>query len=194
MSDPIEIVSYRAEWVEEFRALAGRLREGLGDLALRIDHIGSTSVPGLPAKDVIDIQVTVASLDPIEPIRDGLARAGFVLEPAIGEDHRPPGEEGPAEDWRKQFAREGPGEKRTHVHIRVAGRRNQRYALLFRDYLRSHPLMAEAYARLKFRIAHFHPDDRIAYVEIKDPAVDLIALPAEEWAERTDWQPGPSDA
>jgi GrpB-like predicted nucleotidyltransferase (UPF0157 family) len=194
MADPIEIVPYRPEWVEEFRAHAARLREGLDDVALRIDHIGSTAVPGLPAKDVIDIQVTVTSLAPIEPIREGLARAGFVLNETIGEDHRPPGEEGPEEDWRKRYAREAPGQKRTHLHIRQQGRRNQRYALLFRDYLRSHPLMAEAYARLKYRIAEFHRNDRDAYVEIKDPAVDLIALPAEEWAERIGWQPGPSDA
>lgn len=194
MSEPIEIVPYKPEWVEEFQSLAGRLREGLDGLALRIDHIGSTAVPGLPAKDVIDMQVTVASLEPIEPIREGLQRAGFVLHPAIATDHRPPGEEGPEEDWLKRFAREVPRGKRTHVHIRMQGRRNQRYALLFRDYLRSHPLMAEAYARLKFQIAAFHRDNRDAYVEIKDPAVDLIALPAEEWSKRTSWQPGPSDA
>lgn len=193
MPDPIEIVPYRAEWPDEFWALARRLRGGLGELALRIDHIGSTSVAGLAAKDIIDIQVTVASLEPLQPIRQGLARAGFVLREEIADDHRPPGEEGPVEDWRKRYAREVPGQKRTHVHIRAADRRNQRYALLFRDYLRAHPLMAEAYARLKRQIAAFHRDNLDAYVEIKDPAVDLIALPAEEWAEQTGWEPGPSD-
>jgi GrpB-like predicted nucleotidyltransferase (UPF0157 family) len=161
---------------------------------LRIDHIGSTAVPGLPAKDVIDVQVTVASLDPVEPIRLGIQQAGYMLNEAIGEDHRPPGEVGPTEDWIKRFSREALGEKRTHIHIRQEGRRNQRYALLFRDYLRAHPLMAEAYARLKYRLAEYHRGDRIAYVEIKDPAVDLIALPAEEWAARTGWELGPPDA
>lgn len=194
MPDRIEILPYQEGWIEEFRVLARSLRTALGDLGLRIDHIGSTSVPNLPAKDVIDIQVTVASLNPVEPLRQGLARAGFVLKEEIGEDHRPPGEEGPEEDWLKRFAREAPGHKRTHIHIRQEGRRNQRYALLFRDYLRTHPHVAEAYARLKYRLAEFHRDDRMAYVEIKDPAVDLIALPAEEWAGRTGWEPGPSDA
>jgi GrpB-like predicted nucleotidyltransferase (UPF0157 family) len=194
MADPIEIVPYRDAWVEEFRTVARRLREGLGDVALRIDHIGSTAVPGLAAKDVIDVQVTVASLEPVGLIRVGLARAEFVLRDDIGDDHRPPGETGPEEDWLKRYAREAPGEKRTHIHIRQQGRRNQRYALLFRDYLRAHPHMAEAYARLKCRIAEYHRGDRDAYVEIKDPAVDLIALPAEEWAERTGWAPAPSDA
>lgn len=194
MTDPIEIVPYSHEWEEEFRLLATRLREGLGDVALRIDHIGSTAVPGLRAKDVIDIQVTVASLNQVEPIHRGVEQAGFVLHEWIAVDHRPPGEEGPEEDWLKRFAREAPGEKRTHIHIREQGRRNQRYALLFRDYLRAHPLVAEAYARLKETIALFHREDRDAYVEIKDPAVDLIALPAEEWAERTGWEQGPSDA
>lgn len=194
MSDPIEIVPYRDAWVEEFRALGARLREGFGDLALRIDHIGSTAVPGLPAKDVVDIQITVGALEPVELIREALARTGFILHETIGGDHRPPGETGPDEDWIKRYARERPGEKRTHIHIRQAGRRNQRYPLLFRDYLRAHPHTAEAYARLKEQIALYHRDDRIAYVEIKDPAVDLIALPAEEWAARMDWKPGPSDA
>jgi len=59
----IEIVDYRASWPREFREIAQAIRSGLGDLALRIDHIGSTSVPGLCAKDVIDIQISVARLD-----------------------------------------------------------------------------------------------------------------------------------
>ena len=59
----LEIVPYKRSWPSEFRKLASLLRQGLGDLALRIDHIGSTAVPGLAAKDVIDIQITVAALD-----------------------------------------------------------------------------------------------------------------------------------
>src|SRR5579884_2802559 len=126
MPPVIEIVPYQPEWVAEFRDLAGRLRDGLGDLALRIDHIGSTSVPGLAAKDIVDLQVTVASLEPVEPIREGIERAGFLFLEDIGTDHRPPGEDGPETDWRKLYAREREGQRRTHVHIRQAGRRNGR--------------------------------------------------------------------
>ena len=69
----------------------------------------------------------------------------------------------------------------------------KRYALLCRDYLRAHPATAEAYAELKRRLAA-HMPDTMTYADVKDPAVDLIALAAEDWAVATGWQPGPSDA
>jgi GrpB-like predicted nucleotidyltransferase (UPF0157 family) len=77
--------------------------------------------------------------------------------------------------------------------VRVAGRANQRYALLFRDYLRAHPATADAYAELKQRLAQNLADPG-TYPEVKDPAVDLIYLAAEEWAEVNGWRPGASDA
>jgi GrpB-like predicted nucleotidyltransferase (UPF0157 family) len=77
--------------------------------------------------------------------------------------------------------------------MRVQGRANQRYPLLFRDYLRTHPATAQAYAELKRRLAQHLADPRM-YPEVKDPAVDLIYLAAEDWAAATLWQPGPSDA
>jgi len=89
-------------------------------------------VPGLPAKDVIDVQVTVAALDR-ERLAPALARAGFVVQ-NIGNDHRPPGATGPDEDWRKLFFHAGSG-RPVNLHVRAAGRPNQRYPLLFRDYL-----------------------------------------------------------
>lgn len=75
----VEIVPYRSAWPEEFRRVAATIRRALGPRALRIDHIGSTSVPGLPAKDVIDIQVAVAALD--LDVVDSLRAAGFELRP-----------------------------------------------------------------------------------------------------------------
>ncbi len=77
--------------------------------------------------------------------------------------------------------------------MRRQGRANQRYALLFRDYLRAHPATAEAYAELKRRLAQYLADPKM-YPEVKDPAVDLIYLAAEDWAAATNWQAGPSDA
>ena len=76
----------------------------------------------------------------------------------------------------------------TYLHVRVLGRANQRYALLFRDYLRAHPAMASSYAELKRRLAHYHRDERVVYTEIKDPACDLILSAAEEWARQTGWK------
>jgi GrpB-like predicted nucleotidyltransferase (UPF0157 family) len=77
--------------------------------------------------------------------------------------------------------------------VRVDGRLNQRYPLLFRDYLRTHPATAEAYAELKRHLAE-NLADRVIYTEVKDPAVDLIYLAAEEWAAASHWMPGKSDA
>ena len=77
--------------------------------------------------------------------------------------------------------------------MRAAGRANQRYALLFRDCLRSHPDVAWAYGELKRRLALCVGDDRHLYAETKDPVCDIIIGGAEEWARTTRWTPGPSD-
>lgn len=185
----VEIVPYQERWPIEFQAIAANLRQALGDLALRIDHIGSTSVPGLPAKDVIDIQITVAALD--DQVRAAMATLGYTLREGL-RDHRPPDVMGPDSDWDKWLFMPPPGQRRTHTHVRVQGRANQRYPLLFRDYLRAHPATAAAYAELKRRLAQSLADPQM-YPEVKDPAVDLIYLAAEDWAAVTNWQMGPSD-
>lgn len=186
----IEIVTYRESWPEEFLGLGKVLRQALGDLALRIDHIGSTSVPGLAAKDIIDIQVTVAQLE--REVEEALNRAGYSRLETITQDHIPPDWDNSPEDWLKWLFKPPSGQRPTNLHVRMADCANQRYALLFRDYLRAHPATAQAYARLKLRLAE-HLADPAMYPEVKDPAVDLIYLPAEEWAGATAWEPGPSD-
>jgi GrpB-like predicted nucleotidyltransferase (UPF0157 family) len=183
------IAPYSEHWPAAFAAIAKRLRDALGPAALRIDHIGSTAVPGLPAKNVIDVQVAVADLGAADP----LAAAGFRPFGERSVDHCPPGADDSPGEWTKRFFTEPDGERRANVHVRIEGRANQRYALLFRDYLRTHPRTAEAYAELKRQLAA-HMPDTATYTEVKDPAVDLIALAAEEWAAATGWQPGPSDA
>ncbi|TMD05370.1 MAG: GrpB family protein [Chloroflexi bacterium] len=185
------IVPYDANWPREFVAVAADIRRALGPLALRIDHIGSTAVPRLAAKDVIDVQVSVAALDPEAALVEPLRAAGFVPH-TINRDHRPPGRDGPAADWAKRLMVEGPGQRRLNLHLRVDGRPNQRYSLLFRDYLRAHTEAATSYATLKRRLAHLSLDTDV-YADIKDPATDLIMVAAEEWAGRTGWHPGPSD-
>jgi GrpB-like predicted nucleotidyltransferase (UPF0157 family) len=187
----VEIVPYKSSWPEEFQAIATTLRQGLGDLALRIDHIGSTSVPGLAAKDIIDIQITVAALD--HKLLTAMQALGYNLPEGIWRDHRPARMRGPETDWEKWYFNPPAGQRRRHIHVRVSGRPNQRYPLLFRDYLRTHPATAESYAELKRRLADGLVDP-FTYPDVKDPAVDLIYLAAEEWAAATGWQMGLSDA
>lgn len=183
-ANPILIVDYRPTWSEEFAALAEPLQAALGPLALRIDHIGSTSVPGLAAKDVIDIQVTVQDFTP--ELEAAFARAGY----ARGEhnrDHRPPTATGPDRDWEKQMYRPPPGTRRMNLHVRRAGSANGRYALLFRDYLCAHPLAAAAYGQAKQALAAHDPNDWDLYYDVKDPICDILMAGAEDWAATTGW-------
>jgi GrpB-like predicted nucleotidyltransferase (UPF0157 family) len=187
----VTIVPYQKRWPSEFQEIAATLRRGLGALALRIDHIGSTAVPGLAAKDVIDVQITVAALD--QSVVQAMNALGYTQPEGVWRDHRPPDFDGPESHWEKLLFRPPAGQRRTHTHVRVQGRANQRYPLLFRDYLRAHPATAAAYAELKRRLAR-HLGDSGTYPDVKDPAVDLIYFAAEDWAAATGWRPGPADA
>lgn len=120
----IEIVEYRDAWPTLFAELGCRLRRGLGEVALRIDHIGSTAVPGLRAKPVLDIQVSVAAFEPAG-FRAPLEAAGF----AFRADNP---------DLTKRYFRETSG-PRTHVHVRRAGSFAEQFCLMLRDYLRESP-------------------------------------------------------
>ncbi|MBE0696507.1 MAG: GrpB family protein [Anaerolineaceae bacterium] len=187
----IEIVQYQPAWAGEFQVIGSGIRAALGALALRIDHIGSTSVPGLAAKDRVDIQITVQSLDPILEL--ALRQAGYERSLNIFSDHIPPGGSSDPADWVKWFFNPSEQQRATNVHVRVLGLPNQRYPLLFRDFLRATPAAANAYAQVKIALAKYHPDDLDAYYDVKNPVCDIIVAGAEEWAEKTGWKLGPSD-
>jgi GrpB-like predicted nucleotidyltransferase (UPF0157 family) len=181
------IAPYRDQWPSEFAAIERVLREALGDVADRIDHIGSTSVPGLAAKDIIDIQVSVADLDDprlLTAMEDLGATATDITF-----DHVPPGDESGPSAWEKRYFRPPASWRPTHVHVRATGRANFRYALLFRDYLRHSASAAAAYAQVKAALARFHPDNGDAYYQVKDPVCDLIMDAAECWAKDAAWSP-----
>jgi GrpB-like predicted nucleotidyltransferase (UPF0157 family) len=184
----IIIQDYYSAWPEEFETLHTSLQAILGSLALHIDHIGSTSVPGLGAKDVIDIQITVRSL--VSEIRHRLIAAGYEWREDNTQDHVPPGEDDDPLLWAKLVFIQPPGARRANLHVRIAGNPNQRYPLLFRDYLRAHPNSARSIERIKREIARRHADDKEAYYDIKDPVYDLIWDAAQEWAHQTGWQEG----
>ncbi|HZG86732.1 GrpB family protein [Paenibacillus sp.] len=180
MSEEIIICEYSDEWPRSFRDIGSRLRASLGEAALRIDHIGSTAVSGLAAKPVVDIQITVRRLEPIEAYKAAVEAAGFV--------HRP---ENP--DLTKRYFRESPGDRRTHIHVRADGSWSQQCALLFRDYLRVHPEACVEYAAAKRELAAAFRGDRSAYVEAKEPVVWAILRKASAWSQRVGWTPGETD-
>ena len=185
----ITIVEHDPAWSTRFMALGAAVRQRLGDAAVRIDHIGSTAVRGLAAKDVIDIQVTVARLEQAGAWPDELL-PNVVRRPAVTADHVPLGVRRDVSDWTKLYWAD---QSSIHVHVREEGRLNQRYPLVFRDYLRADPVAAGAYGLLKRALAAA-ADDRDTYYAVKDPACDLVIAGAEQWAVRTRWEPGPSDA
>src|SRR2546426_214353 len=122
--------------VRHLYVLSAYRRPRVGRAEIRIDHTGSTAVPGLGAKDVIDIQITVADLDSADGLTHALRTAGFRHGTTFEHDlfHTKAATD---PELRKLYMREPEGERRAHIHIREGGRFNQRYALLFRDYLRS---------------------------------------------------------
>lgn len=184
---------YKPSWPLEFARIGSSIRAALGDRALAIHHIGSTAVPGLDAKDVIDVQVTVSGLDDGN-LRPALEGIGLVWYDKIARDHTPPGMTLPDAELEKRYAKAPEFARATHVHVRVEGRFNQRYALLCRDYLRSHAGAARAYAEIKRQLARYFPNDPQAYYDIKDPVFDAIMAGAEDWASVTNWQPAPTEA
>ena len=187
-SRAVVVISYKPRWVNEFERIAKHIRDVVGNAAIRIDHIGSTAVPGLGAKDVIDLQITVSDLDEsadlMKPLRDARFRQGAAFQYDVF--HNKP-ETDP--ELRKLFMREPNGERRAHIHIRELGRFNQRYALLFRDYLRASESTRAEYELLKRRAAELFPESIDGYLFLKDPVEHIIYEAASLWAEKVRWSP-----
>ncbi|MBX9796202.1 GrpB family protein [Sphingomonas sp.] len=183
----IVIVPHRESWAADFAALRDKLL-GAAPPGSCVHHIGSTAVPGLPAKDVIDVQVTVPDLTLVND--DRFESAGFRAT-SVYRDHCPPGLDLPAVELSKRLFK---GTARTaHIHVRQRGFFNQRFALLCRDFLRARPVAAAAYALIKQRLADRFPDDADFYYGIKDPVFDIIVEGANVWAEATGWREPPAD-
>jgi GrpB-like predicted nucleotidyltransferase (UPF0157 family) len=179
--DLIRVVPYDPEWAAMFARQAAELRDALGAVALRIDHIGSTAIPQLVAKPVIDVQISVADFEPLDAYRRPLERLGYVFRA-----------DNP--DRTKRYFREPPGQRRTHIHVRRAGSFSEQVALLFRDFMRVHADVAAEYAELKIKLAERYSGDRTAYTDAKGPFIWSVIAQADAWAQRTGWMPGPSDA
>lgn len=161
---PISIVCYDQQWAQDFEELSEVLRDALGGLVARVEHVGSTSVPGLAAKPVLDIDLVIAKSTPMPHVIAALS--------ALGYEHRGdqgiPGREafGRADDL---VPRDGSERRwpRHHLYVCRADADELARHLAFRDYLRAHPEAVGAYAHLKRRLAERHPTDRDAYCRAK---------------------------
>ncbi|TDZ45296.1 dephospho-CoA kinase [Mycobacteroides franklinii] len=184
-----ELVPADPTWPVQAQRIVNRLAVACGSKALRIDHIGSTAIPGLDAKDVIDIQVTVESLDVADALADPLADIGLPQIVGITADEPHDAE---IATWGKRIhAAADPG-RAALVHVRVDGWPGQRFALIFRDWLRSDPQARAEYLSIKQaaeRAAAEANGDPGAYVDAKEPWFAAAYPRALAWAAETGWTP-----
>ncbi|WP_043807485.1 dephospho-CoA kinase [Rhodococcus triatomae] len=193
------LVEADPEWADQGRRLVERLRFVCAADAVRVDHIGSTAVPGLAAKDVIDLQITVDSLDTADALADRLAQAGFPRVDAVTADDPKPaygiGGEADPSLWDKRFHASADPGRPANVHIRVDGWPGQRFALSFRDWLRAEPGERADYLAIKRTAAESASgvSDAVAaterYLEVKTPWFDGAHSRVEKWIEDTGWTP-----
>lgn len=181
----VEVHPYDPAWAGRGAELAATLRAAMGPLALRVEHIGSTAVPGMAAKPGYDLQVSVTDLAGAAAAFDGPLAGLGLTRSAYEQDHVPAGSDDPPERWAKRLWSRREAE-RLHLHCRRAGSPNERLALLFRDWFRAHPAAVPAYARFKQVLAATDVGIE-AYTDVKDPVVDLVVGVAEEWAAATGW-------
>ncbi len=181
------------EWVAQGRRLVERLTFVCGPDAVAVDHIGSTAVPGLDARDVIDLQVTVRDLAAADALAQRLADAGFPRVDSVTRDDPKPaygiGGEADPSLWDKRFHASADPGRPAHVHLRVEGWPGQRFALVFRDWLRADAGARQEYLGVKRAAAveaGTESDLEVAavrYVDAKTPWFDDAYRRAMRWAD-----------
>jgi dephospho-CoA kinase len=184
----IALVDPQARWAADGERLAARVSAASG--GARVDHIGSTAIPGMPAKDVIDLQLTVESLSAADELTAPLTAAGFPERLGVDRDVPQPADGGPAR-WRKKLHVNADPSRTVNLHLRVRNWPNWRWALLFRDWLRADPAVAAEYLAMKRAAAADFSGDSTAerYAVAKEPWQAQAYPRGLAWAERTGWAP-----
>ncbi|GAB3554821.1 dephospho-CoA kinase [Arthrobacter tumbae] len=181
------------DWPRQASLLIRRLTR-IDPRVLGVEHIGSTSIPGLRAKDVLDLQLTVASLQDADGLSDALAEAGYPRLPGIRQD-TPTAEVPQPRMWQKRLHCNADPGRPVNLHVRVAGSPGWEYALAFRDWLRTNPDMLAAYAAEKDRCAAIHRGDATlaGYAACKEDWFTTFAAPRlNTWKNDAGWSPGRS--
>lgn len=175
MSDvEIEIVEYDRGWPVQFEQEAARMEEILGDHVLSVEHVGSTAVPGLAAKPIVDICPVVSDMDEGQKCAELLHESGYYLS-----------EKDRGDEW-IELGRVAENGQHFNVHVRPRDSEGTTNYLLLREYLRDHPQAREEYARVKRAAAEKHPHDVGEYTRAKSPVIDSIL----EKARKEGYDPG----
>lgn len=157
------VVAYDSSWKAEFQRIKLHLEQALADSVAAIEHVGSTSVEGLAAKPVIDIDVVLKQRDDFLHIRSLLERLGYRHEGDLG-----------IKDREAFGYTEKPELMKHHLYVCPPDSQELRRHLAFRDYLRTHPDDRDKYSAIKLQGAKEHPADIDRYIENKGPFIAEI--------------------
>lgn len=169
MARIIEVVPYNPHWPYLFRQEARKIAAALAGEIVLIHHIGSTAIPGIKAKPVIDCLIEVRQIERVDAYNDELISLGYT----------PRGENGIPS--RRYFNKKIEEEHTHHLHVFQIGHPEICRHLEFRDYLRTHPNKAQAYSQLKEKLAEKYRHDSVAYTEGKNDFVQEIDQEAAKW-------------
>jgi GrpB-like predicted nucleotidyltransferase (UPF0157 family) len=166
----IVVVEYDPAWSLEFEVEGERIYRALGELVVKLHHIGSTAIPGIHAKPIIDFLMEVADIDRLDEKSSAMEELGYEAKGEFGI----PG--------RRYFRKNNASGERTHqVHaFEVESPHIERH-LAFRDYMIAHPEEAQEYGKLKQRLARKHPNDIQRYMDGKEPFIKDCQARAIEW-------------
>ena len=163
MTTHIIVQPYTALWEQSFADIRAELQAALGKLALRIEHVGSTAVPGLAAKPIIDVDVVLRDYSVFEAVVSGLRAIGYTHEGDLGIAGR------------EAFRYEGKEHlQKHHLYVCPLDSPELKRHIAFRDYLRSHPEAVQEYSRLKEEGAGLYPNAVDQYIAHKSPFIERI--------------------
>ena len=165
-SSPVIVAEYDEQWPRLFEQIAQPVRDAVADLGAAVEHVGSTAVPGLAAKPIIDVDVVVRSAGDVPTVIERLRELGYVYQGDKGIRGRE------AFMWPR-------GATRHHLYLVVAGSQPHADHVRFRDYLRRHPEVAREYAALKIGLAARYRDDRLGYTTAKTAFITEVMRAAE---------------
>ncbi len=169
----IYIAEYDPLWIENFNTETEQLKPIFGDLLIEIHHIGSTSIPNMPAKPVIDIMPIVTEISAVDTLNSALIALGY----------EPMGENGII--GRRYFRKGGHLNRSHHIHAYEPNNPEVAKHLDFRDYLKTHPESAKAYADLKRKVAQANPNDIYGYMDGKHDFIQETIVKAQVWRSET---------
>lgn len=167
----IEVVPHNPAWSQKYALEADLLRALFSETLISIHHIGSTAIPGIKAKPVIDIIIEVVQIEAVEAFNPAMIAAGYTPRGEAGIPHR------------RYFRKDTDGIRSHHVHIYPQGDPNIARHLNFRDYLRTHSETAQAYSQLKEKLAQQYREDSETYTESKTDFIEHTNQLAAEWRE-----------